>query len=47
MDNTIDFKNPDERKAFKVGDPELFSIGGPTFLSKKISSGNCKNLQFY
>ena len=34
MDNTINFKNPDERKAFKVGDPELYSIRELTFLSK-------------
>ena len=47
MDDTINFKNPDEMKAFKVGDPELFSIWGPTFLSKKLLSGDCERLQFY
>ena len=38
MDNTINFKNPEERKAFKVGDPELFSIwdGGPLFFPNQL-----------
>ena len=42
MDGIINFKNPDERKAFKVGDPELFSIRGPLFLPKIFQVGAMK-----
>ena len=39
MDNTVNFKNPDERKAFKVGDPELFSMGAHFSFQKTFKWG--------